>query len=376
MKKCVLFGIFVWCLGIIVAQEKPHSHLSKRKIEFPDIDGYKTLISDFHQHTVFSDGSVWPNIRIQEALRDGLDVISLTEHLEYQPHADDIPHKDRNRAYQIALEEAKNHNLIVVNGSEITRSMPPGHSNAIFIKDANKLLIDNPIDVFKEAKNQGAFVFWNHPNWIPQASDGIAKLKTMHKKLLKKNMLHGIEVVNDVTYSDEALQIALDHNLTIMGTSDIHDLVDWTFKIPQGGHRPVTLVFAKERNEEAIKNALFERRTVAYFNNILIGRKEFLIPLINASLSVIEGVRYMGDSKVLSITIRNNSDVDFILKNISKYTFHNHSDIITLKAHHSTTINIKTIKKLTSLSINFKVLNGILAPKVNPDIIFNIDIKS
>jgi ABC-type tungstate transport system permease subunit len=161
-----------------------------------------------------------------------------------------------------------------------------------------------------------------------------------------------------------------------MGTSDIHDLVDWTFKIPQGGHRPVTLVFAKERNEEAIKNALFERRTVAYFNNILIGRKEFLIPLINASLSVIEGVRYMGDSKVLSITIRNNSDVDFILKNISKYTFHNHSDIITLKAHHSTTINIKTIKKLTSLSINFKVLNGILAPKVNPDIIFNIDIKS
>ncbi len=40
-----------------------------RKINFPDIPGYKTLLCDFHQHTVFSDGSVWPNIRVQEALK-------------------------------------------------------------------------------------------------------------------------------------------------------------------------------------------------------------------------------------------------------------------------------------------------------------------
>lgn len=374
MKKHLLLIIFICCVSILKAQEKPHSHASNRKIEFPDIDGFKTLISDFHQHTVFSDGNVWPNIRVQEALRDGLDVISITEHLEYQPHKNDIPHKDRNRAHDIALQEAKNHDLIVVRGSEITRSMPPGHSNAIFITDANKLLIENPMGVFKEAKNQGAFVFWNHPNWTAQAKDGVAKLTEIHKKLLKKSLLHGIEVVNETTYSDEALQIALDNDLTIMGTSDIHGLVDWVFEIPKGGHRPVTLVFAKEKTEDSVKEALFEKRTVVYFNDLLIGRKEYLVPLIEASLNVI-GAEYMGKSTVLSVTIKNDSDVGYLLKNRSKYTFHNYSDIITLKSHESTIINIKTIEKLSIVDLTFKVLNGVLAPKTNPEITIKVDVQ-
>ena len=112
-----------------------------RKIFFPDIDGYKNLLTDFHQHTVFSDGSVWPTIRVEEAIKDGLDAISLTEHLEYQPYSKDIPNPDRNRAYNIAKSFAENKNksldrkLIVINGQEITRSMPPGHINAIFLND-------------------------------------------------------------------------------------------------------------------------------------------------------------------------------------------------------------------------------------------------
>ncbi|MBS4063145.1 MAG: hypothetical protein KGZ74_01220, partial [Chitinophagaceae bacterium] len=84
-----------------------HSHTGNRKLKFPDIPGFKTLKCDFHQHTVFSDGSVWPDIRVMEALYDGLDAISLTEHLEYQPHKADIPHPDRNRSYKLALDEAK-----------------------------------------------------------------------------------------------------------------------------------------------------------------------------------------------------------------------------------------------------------------------------
>ena len=49
----------------------PHSHENSRKIEFPDIPGYKTLKTDFHQHTALSDGNVWPPIRVEEAVRDG-----------------------------------------------------------------------------------------------------------------------------------------------------------------------------------------------------------------------------------------------------------------------------------------------------------------
>ena len=58
-------------------------------------------------HTVFSDGSVWPNIRVQEAQKDGVDFISTNEHLEYQPWKDDIPPPNRNRASQVAKEYGK-----------------------------------------------------------------------------------------------------------------------------------------------------------------------------------------------------------------------------------------------------------------------------
>ena len=51
----------------------------------------------------------------------------------------------------------------------------------------------------KEANNQGAFVFWNHPNWIANRDDGIARLDKFHEQLLQKKLFHGIEVVNEHT---------------------------------------------------------------------------------------------------------------------------------------------------------------------------------
>ena len=65
---------------------------SEGLIIFPDVEGRLTLISDLHTHSVFSDGHVWPNIRVSEAQRNGLDVLAITEHLEYQPHISQIPH--------------------------------------------------------------------------------------------------------------------------------------------------------------------------------------------------------------------------------------------------------------------------------------------
>ena len=64
-----------------------------------------------------------------------------------------------------------------------------------------------------KANNQNAFVFWNHPNWEAQRKDGIAKLDPMHIKLIERKLLHGIEVVNFTTLSEEAIEIALENNL-------------------------------------------------------------------------------------------------------------------------------------------------------------------
>ena len=372
MRK--LFTIFL--LGIsFVSFSQEHSHVMGRALKFPDIPGYKTLKCDFHQHTVFSDGSVWPDIRVAEALMDGLDAISLTEHLEYQPHKDDIPHPDRNRSYEIAIKEAENHDLVITKGSEITRKMPVGHCNAVFITDPNKLLLDDSIQVFREAKKQGAFVFWNHPAWTPQRKDGMATLTDVHRMLIKEKLIDGIEVVSDQMYSDEALQIALDNNLTIMGNSDIHKLIDWDFKVADGGHRPVTLVFAKERNAESIKEGLMNRRTVAVYKNLFIGRDEFLIPLLENSLKV-TSAKYIGKYNVLGVEIENVSSVDITLQNQTGYTFHNNNDIIVLKAGEKTTIEVKTIDRKTEVSLKFLVLSAVNAPNKHPSITIKTKIEA
>lgn len=350
-----------------------HEHASTRPIEFPDVDGYETLKVDLHIHTVFSDGSVWPTIRVEEAIRDGLDAVAITDHLEYQPHQDDIPHPDRNRSYEIALESAQNHDLIVINGSEITRSMPPGHSNAVFVQDANPLLQDDVMAVFREAKRQGAFTFWNHPMWTAQNPTGITSLTDMHRTLIQEGLLDGIEVVNQHTYSAEALQVALDHNLTILGTSDIHGLVDWEFEVPHGGHRPITLAFVSERSKSGLQEALEAGRTAVWYDNLLIGREEHVTPLLDASLRV-EGARYLEDTSVLEVSLRNTSDAAFILDRQSAARFHTRSDVITIHPHETTQLQVKPGERVDTIELRFDVLNAIVAPESHPSITFEVDV--
>ena len=358
--------LFLTALSVVLSIPVSAQRFNKpdRAIELPDIPGYLTLKCDLHIHSVFSDGNVWPSIRVQEAIRDGLDAISLTEHIEYLPHIDDIPYPDRNRAHEIAIESAQNSDLIIIQGSEITRDMPPGHANAIFVSDSNRLIIDGAKAVFREASEQGAFIFWNHPAWTSQRKDGMAQLSEIHHDLLGEGLLNGIEVVNTNTYSDEALQIALDYNLTIIGASDVHGLIDWDYDVPYGGHRPVTLVFAKERSEAGIIEGRENRRTAVWFNNTLIGKEEFLEPLVQSSLEV-TGAWYGGETSLLSINVQNNSDVEYLLKNKSDYTLHRTHDVLTLAPHQSTRIDIKTLDRLSRVALPFEVLNAVTAPNTH-----------
>jgi hypothetical protein len=369
MKRSI-YILLLSCLYVTTLNAQhshDHTHES-RKIVFPDVPGYEVLSTDLHIHTVFSDGSVWPDIRVEEAKRDNIDVIAITEHLEYQPHEEDIPHPDRNRSYEVAQKSSgQEDSLIIINGSEITRDMPPGHSNAIFIRDANRLLQESAMAVFREAKQQESFVFWNHPHWTAQAPDGIASLTEMHKQLIEEGLLNGIEVVNSTSYSAEALQIALDHDLTILGTSDIHGLIDWQYDVPHGGHRPVTLVFAEERSKESVKQGLVEGRTVVWFNDFLIGKEEYLVPLIEESLTITDSF-YQDDTSVFNTTITNKSSSKFILKNSSKYSFHQHSSVITVPPQSSIELQVKTIEKKDEIQLPFEVMNAVTAPEVHPTI--------
>jgi hypothetical protein len=53
----------------------------RHEIAIPDIPGYTILKCDLHMHTVFSDGVVWPTVRVEEAWEDGLDAIAITDHM-------------------------------------------------------------------------------------------------------------------------------------------------------------------------------------------------------------------------------------------------------------------------------------------------------
>ena len=367
-------GTFLLCSFLLNGlQAQQHSHSGSQPVDFPDIPGYFSLTTDLHQHTVFSDGSVWPDIRVMEALREGLDAISLTEHLEYQPHSEDIPHPDRNRSFEIAMQEASDHDLLIIRGSEITRSAPMGHSNAVFIEDANSLLHGEPEVPFRQAKSQGAFVFWNHPAWYAQSPKGTPVLSDFQKDRIRNGELHGIEVINTTDYSEEALDIALQQNLTILGTSDIHGLIDWDYT-EKGNHRPLTVVFARERNVESLKEALMEGRTVAVYNGLWVGRSTWLVPLMQASIAVVEA-KYIPDTEILRIVLENRSSSDLLFENVMAYTFYSSSPVFEIPAGGTYTLQVKTLETLESMELSLRALGAYTAPKLHPVISWEVTVE-
>ena len=360
-----------------------------RVIEFPDTAEHQTLVVDLHTHTVFSDGHVWPNIRMAEAIMDGLDAIAVTEHAEYQPHLADIPHPDRNRSYDEATASLpEGSELIVIAGSEITRVGPIGHMNAVFIEDANKLLqVNDPPEPFNageyyrkagewpaqdavdEANEQGGFLFWNHSWSIFR--DNKTVMTDFHRQNAANGKLHGIEVANGRTYSEESFQLALDFDLALIGVSDVHNLIDWDYKPHEGGHRPVNLVFTEGKTSAAIREALFAKRTVVWWKNLLLGRERDLAPLLAASMTV-ESATYSRTSRVLEVEILNRSDARFLLRNKTSYTMTSDHDVIEVAPHEETTLRVRTGEQLEEVALEFEVLNALTAPETPASVSFEL----
>jgi hypothetical protein len=312
--RLVLFSALVvaTALAVLVPVASTEEIRVRRPVRIPDIPGYRTLKCDLHIHTVFSDGSVWPDVRSEEAWREGLDAIAITDHIEYQPHADDLP-TNHDRSYEIARPLGDQLAVTVIRGSEITRDMPPGHLNAIFLRSSMPLDTTTWRDVLKVAHEQGAFIFWNHPGWTGQQPDGFARWYAEHTELVEQGALHGIEVVNSREYYPEAHRWCLDKNLAIISSSDIHAPLNLDYRVREGDHRPMTLVFAKDATRESIHEALFARRTAAYSGNLLIGREEFLRPIFEGSIEILNPSITVEAGGQAWLQIRNDSDVRFEL---------------------------------------------------------------
>lgn len=390
MNRPRCFPNVVGCVLAVAATGLVHAHGTvgagddeARTIDFPDTGTYVTLVTDLHTHSVFSDGHVWPNVRVAEALRDGLDVLAITEHLEYQPHRLFIPNRDRNDAVGEALQAAAGTGLLVVAGSEITRAAPHGHMNAVFITDANPLwpVGDRsggelaafrsgwtPEKAVAEANAQGAFVFWNHPWGSPATPDFRTELTDAQRGLIDQGRLHGIEVVNGQTYNEEAHRIAVEHDLTLIGTSDVHNLVDWDYDIAGGGHRPVTLVLASDRSPSAVKEALFAKRTIIWFKDLLIGREEPLGALLKAGLAIERAVRE--GAGIVEVTLRNSTDAALRLRHLSTaaQSLHRRADLVDLPPQDVVELRVKPATASEEVALTFEVLNALTAPNSRAEI--------
>ena len=101
-----------------------------------------------------------------------------------------------------------------------------------------------------------------------------------------------------------------------------------------------------------------------WFKNTLIGEQEFLAPLVEASLEMTR----KGEGPVPSLQIHNHSDADYILENISAYSLHNFAPVLVLKAHETTTVQVKTLENLDSFEMKFKVLNAYSEADEHPEI--------
>lgn len=376
MKKNIV-KLSIWITAGLMAVS---NSFAQQKMEIPDIPGFQTLKCDFHLHTVYSDGSVWPNFRVNEAIRDGLDVISMTDHIDFEAYPEFIK-KDYNKPYEIAGKAAEGKNLIVINGGEISPRVSPYHNNAIFLKDVNKLPIDymkitekkfvmkdhikkeELIAPFIEAQKQDAFVFYNHPGYSWWDKKDTAIFTGLHKELYERGIIKGIEVVNG-RYNIIAHRIAEKYNLTLLGNSDAHADVYYTYR---NSHRPVTLAFVKERSENGVKEALLARRTAVYVDDFVIARFTEAEALFKASLETSFEKKVRNGEPILSVTIINNSDIPYSIRVKAAHNIENYPlGLMMLTPHEPKTFVVKELWDNPSLlELDVEVYNIVVSPEQN-----------
>lgn len=311
MKQLQLSIIGICICTLLYPLQAQNPLRARSEINLPNLPGYLTLKCDFHSHTVFSDGLVWPTIRVEEAWREGLDAIAITDHIEYLPHTNDMIIR-HGRSYQLVTNLAASLDILVIPGAEITRGEPPGHWNALFVTNINALVQTNYYDAVSNAYLQGAFIFWNHPGW--KQPDNKSVWYKEQDRVYKLGYLAGIEIVNGDDYDPIAHRWCIEKNLTVIGNTDIHNPVMMDYEVSNGKHRPMTLVFAKERTLSSIREALFERRTAVWLNNNIYGDASLLKPLFERSIQIITPNPVMRPKGRILVHIKNSSAVTYELQ--------------------------------------------------------------
>ena len=372
MKKC----FFTVLILLVFLLHSPAQSNTRKVIRMPDIPGYKTLLCDFHMHTVFSDGEVWPTIRVAEAWQEGLDAIAITDHLEYHPHKDDLP-VQFGRAYEIAKPHADNMGLLLVRGAEITRAMPPGHFNCLFLEDVAALDEEDFWASIGAAAEQDAFIFWNHPGW--RQKDEIPIWHPQHDTIYDMGWMDGMEIVNGPSYYPLAYQWCLEKGITILGNSDVHNPTGIDYYSGGEETRSLTLVFAAEKTNKSLREALDAGRTAVWRGEELYGKPVHLKALFEASVRVLAQPVGLKGNGFTYIQVINESDLVFKLEMGEGLKGFGYAPEIVL---HPGRIGILPLQSLDNekegqadISIPFKVTNLFTGPDETLEVTLDLKVS-
>ena len=316
-------------------QTMAHNKEVRKEIILPQVRGLNIYKADLHTHTIFSDAHVTPEYRVQEAWLDGLDAIAITEHVEYRGYEqtmidflsgylpegteavntnllDKGPEKgtiqvDLNLPTRLAEKAAERYGIVVVPGVEVSRTPETiGHYNAIFTKDNNAIYPPDAYESFRRAKAQGALVVHNHPGWRrPNMNIG-----PFEQKAYDEGLIDGIEAFNSADLYPLAIERAKKYGFFLIGATDAHISTsrDYLAFTPI---RNMTLIFSKDKSLESLREALLDRRAIAYGWGTLSGEESLLKDLFKASVQT--RVERTDAKGTRTVAITNMTSIGYVL---------------------------------------------------------------
>ena len=189
---------------------------------------------DFHRHTTPDDPGEFafdPRDFLVECVNDGLDVVAVTDH-------------DRTDHIDAVVEEAQNHDIIVVPGTEISTdrghvlALAPGAEGQVIldelchrvpIVDSTTVKIDRLTNVLLEQRVNGGSFFRNHVILIgahvdmPGSMLGPNQPSSVDDQVSQAQCLQALEVVDDQTLSNWRQGIKqTDAVMALLQGSDAH----------------------------------------------------------------------------------------------------------------------------------------------------------
>ena len=347
MKRLSTIILCALCVANVAAQQNiPDTHLTsnvvaarRTEITLPKVNGYTCYKADFHTHTMFSDADLTPRQRVREAWHDGLDIVCLSDHLEYRRQEQGMlnalaPYNTDSKPYTYypanidfvksnrttgvmcnfdaiydetkAFVESEGLPIMLVKGIELSREpMRLGHFSALFVKDISSIYNRDIKQALRNVHAQGGLVIHNHPAYRRTTSD---KSKEQ-AELYDEGLIDGVEIVNDMTFYPKMIRRAIEENLIMIGASDIHRPTTETYGF-RGHFRTMTFNLAKECTEKAIREALEKRRTIAYSGGQLMGEEKLLSDFFNAAIEC-KVLREDKSKGVMLLRFRNESSISF-----------------------------------------------------------------